>query len=386
MEVLFLCSYGMIKRRRNNKNMYKKCSVCIIILIMIIGLVGCQSKSVENNEYTRIVHLDCGRKYFSKKDIKNLIDEASTGNISQIELAIGNDGLRFLLDDMSIEINGKVYESEQIKEGIHKGNEAYADFEIDELYEDEMNEIIEHAHSKGINIIPLINSPGHMDSILSCIGYCGIENASYHGSKRTIDVSNREAVSFTQALLKKYVEYFASKGCTYFSIGADEYANDIYSKWSMGFGQLIKNNEYGFFIDYVNNCAKIIKEYKMIPMAFNDGIYYNNNTNFGMIDTDIVICYWTNGWLGYSPCSAKQLSEYGFKLINTNSDYYWVLGNKRWQCSETKIQKFNVTKFKGGRIENPMGAMFCIWCDDPQEDASTVVIEQTKELIRLFGK
>ena len=34
----------------------------------------------------------------------------------------------------------------------------------------------------------------------------------------------------------------------------------------------------------------------MTPMAFNDGIYFNNNTSSGTFDTDIVICYWSNGW------------------------------------------------------------------------------------------
>ncbi|MDO4466121.1 MAG: family 20 glycosylhydrolase [Bacillota bacterium] len=333
---------------------------------------------MENLECERIVHLDCGRKYFSVEEIKSLIDICAQGNVSMIELSIGNDGLRFLLDDMSV----LSYSSEQIKAGIHLGNEEYSDFPVDELIEMEMDEIITYAHSNNINIIPLINTPGHMDSILSSMEYCGIQNANYSNSVRTMDLSNKEAVDFSMALLEKYVSYFSGKRCTYFNIGADEYANDIH----MGFGQLIKKDLYGKFTDYVNNCGKLVKSYNMIPMVFNDGIYYNNRTDFGTFDSNLVICYWTNGGFGNYPCSAKQLEEYGFSLINTNSDYYWVLGNSRWQCDVEKMKRFNVTQFKGSTISQPFGAMYCIWCDDPKADSGVNVIRQNQEVILEFGK
>lgn len=50
----------------------------------------------------RIVHLDCGRKYFSKDWIIALMYEAKAAGYNQVQLAFGNKGLRFLLDDMSV--------------------------------------------------------------------------------------------------------------------------------------------------------------------------------------------------------------------------------------------------------------------------------------------
>lgn len=353
----------------------------ILSICLFLSCFGCTKSMEKNPDALKIVHLDCGRKYFGPNNIKKLIDLASQGNITHIELAIGNDGLRFLLDDMSIQN----YDSKTVKEGIHKGNEEYANFEVDELCESDMDEIIAYANEKNIGIIPLINSPGHMDSILSCITYCGIKDASYHHSKRTIDLKNEEAVAFSQAILQKYIDYFSEKGCSYFSIGADEYANDVYSKGKMGFGKLIQNQEYGYFVDYVNTCAKLVKEAGMVPMVFNDGIYFDRCFEYGEFDTDLLICYWSNGDILYRPCSAKNLQKLGFHLINTNSNYYWVLENKKWQCSESKVKKLNDHNFKGGKLSSSTGNMFCIWCDDPQADTDSRVIERVSNVVLAYG-
>ena len=54
-----------------------------------------------------IVMLDCGRKYFSVDSIKQIIDNASAAGFGYIMLGVGNDGMRFLLDDMSLTVNGR---------------------------------------------------------------------------------------------------------------------------------------------------------------------------------------------------------------------------------------------------------------------------------------
>ena len=63
----------------------------------------------------RVFHLECGRKYFSEQQIKNLIDEMAQDGYNYLELAVGNDGLRFLLDDMSLKysIGASAVEAEE---------------------------------------------------------------------------------------------------------------------------------------------------------------------------------------------------------------------------------------------------------------------------------
>lgn len=367
----------------------------ILAVILMIGLLpisafatsaSAQANDAEDTGYKyNIMFLDCGRKYFSVNSIKQIIDNASAAGFNYIQLAVGNDGLRFLLDDMSLTVNGKTYSSQQVSAAIHAGNEAYYNFDVDELTQPEMDEIIAYAASKGMGVIPCVNTPGHMDAILSAATALTGKDCSYSGSARTIDVTNATAVAFTQALLQKYISYFAGKGCEYFNMGADEYANDIFTSGSMGFGNLQSTGKYSYYVTYVNAVAKMVKDAKMTPMAFNDGIYFNSNTSSGTFDTDILICYWSNGWSSYTPMPAASLAGKGFKLINTHGDYYWVLGKSDWQCSPEKAKGFNYKTFQGGTINDPTGSMFCIWCDYPGAGTDTSVVNNTAATIAAFG-
>lgn len=332
-----------------------------------------------------IVMLDCGRKYFSVDSIKQIIDNAAAAGFNNVMLAVGNDGMRFLLDDMSLTVNGTTYSSEKVAAAIHTGNETYYNFTTDELTESEMDEIIAYAKTKGLGIIPVINTPGHMDAILDAAEALTGKTCSYNGSARTIDVTNSTAVAFTQAFVQKYVDYFASKGCKYFNMGADEYANDVFTSGPMGFGNLQSAGKYSYYVTYVNDVAAMIKNADMTPMAFNDGIYFNNNTSSGTFDTDIVICYWSNGWSGYTPMPASDLASKGFKMVNTNGSYYWVLGKSDAQCSASKAKDFDIKSFPGSTIDNPSGAMFCIWADYPGAETEASVISKTADTIAAFG-
>lgn len=363
---------------------------CMLCTMTVTGFAADTTSGGQTN-FMKVVHLDAGRKYFGVDSIKKIIANASEDGYNYLELGVGNDGLRFLLNDMSVTANGETYSSEAVSKAIHAGNEAYYNFNTDELTQSEMDEIISYAKNKGISIIPLINSPGHMDAILSAANSLTGTNCSYSDSARTIDVTNDTAVAFTQALIQKYVNYFAGKGCKYFNMGADEYANDVYTSGSMGFGNLQDTRKYSSFVDYVNQMAAMIKNAGMTPMAFNDGIYFNNNTSSGTFDTDIVISYWSCGWSGYTPMSASKLTDMGFKLINTHGDYYWVLGKSDWQCSAEKASRFNYKEFQhteleSGTIDNPVGAMFCIWCDYPGADTEANVVSKTADTMAAFAK
>ena len=375
--------------------MHQKVLSMILVLVMLLGLLSVSaftvtdttsSDSADTSYKYNIMFLDCGRKYYSVDNIKKIIDNASAAGFNYIQLAVGNDGLRFLLDDMSLTVNGTTYDSEPVKSAIHAGNEKYYNFAVDELTQSEMDTIIAYAGSKGMGVIPCVNTPGHMDAILSAATSLTGKTCSYSGSVRTIDVTNTTAVAFTQALLQKYINYFAGKGCQLFNMGADEYANDKFTGGSMGFGNLQSEGNYSYYVKYVNKVAKMIEDAQMTPMAFNDGIYFANNTSSGTFDTDIIICYWSNGWPGYSPMSASNLASKGFRLVNTNGSYYWVLGKSDAQCDANKASDFDKTSFPGDiTINTPAGSMFCIWADYPGAETEESVITKTAATIRAFG-
>lgn len=348
-----------------------------------------------DSSFMKIFHLDCGRKYFTKDWILALINEISAAGYTHLQLAIGNDGMRFLLDDMSLTVGDKTYSSEDVAAAIHAGNEKYHDFDVDELTQKEMDEIIARAQEKNIEIIPLVNTPGHMDAILAAATSLTGSDCAYSRSARTIDVTNSTAVAFTQAFVQKYVDYFASKGCKYFNMGADEYANDKYTGGSMGFGQLVSDGNYGYFIKYVNELATMVKSADMKPVAFNDGIefYGVTSANVGStlykFDKDIIVSYWSAGWSGYEPQSAANLVSNGFKVINTTGDFYYVLGKgDNFDAGYSYASNWSNTRVCGTSLnaESVVGATFCVWCDYPGAETEQEISQKIRLPLRAMAQ
>lgn len=336
-----------------------------------------------------IIHLDCGRKYFSVDSIKQIIDNASAAGFNYIQLAVGNDGMRFLLDDMSLTVNGTKYDGTAITAAIKAANKAYYDAgTYNELTQSEMDEIIAYAYTKGMGVIPLINTPGHMDAILAAANEATGVNCAYYSttaykySERTIDVKNATATGFTKAFLKKYITYFAGKGCKLFNMGADEYANDT---GSPRFSELQNGTGYEKYVEYLNAVSADITSAGMTPMAFNDGIYYNK-VDKTEIDNSIIIEYWSGGWGGYDVAQPTYLVNKGFNLVNTHGDWYWIVGGS--QIDTTKASQFNYQNFSSKYdyyVNKPDGSTFCIWSDVPGALTDEEVATNTAPVISAFG-
>lgn len=114
-----------------------------------------------------VFSIDAGRKYFSEAQLIDIIENAYHMGYTDVQILLGNDALRFFLDDMSMTVNGKTYASEAVKAALTVGNKAYYDDPNgNALTETEMNHVIAFAKEKDMRLIPVINSPGHMDAIL----------------------------------------------------------------------------------------------------------------------------------------------------------------------------------------------------------------------------
>ena len=335
----------------------------------------------------KIVSIDAGRKYFSPEQIKEIIDEASKTGYTDLHLLVGNDGLRFVLDDMSLKVGDTSYSSQAVTDAVEKGTKAYYDDPNGTaLTQAQMDDILAYAKSKKVGVIPTINSPGHMDAILTAMEQLGIENPhfNYFGTKksaRTVDLDNQKALDFTKALVDKYAAYFSGKA-DIFNIGLDEYANDATDAHGWQVLQASKHwpgegypeKGYEKFIQYANDLAAIVKKHKMKPMAFNDGIYYNGDTSYGTFDKDIIVSYWTGGWNGYDVASSKLLSELGHQILNTNDAWYYVLGRDKagsgWYNLDQGLEGISksaidvVQKNDGAKVPF-VGGMVAAWADTP---------------------
>lgn len=286
-----------------------------------------------------------------------------------MELAFGNDGLRFLLDDMSLTANGTLYDSNKVTSAIQKGNKAFYDAGTNELTESEMTDIISYAREKGIGIIPMFDAPGHLQAVVKAMETLGMSpvyttpTTSGTSVNYAIDTTDNASTSFVKALMQKYITYFKKQGCTMFNFAADE----------CGFSEMT-NTAYTSYAEFVNDLAAMVKNANMTPMAFNDGIYHLNlktNTDF---DTSIVVCYWDATDTKYAP--AADLASRGFKILNTNNKWYYVIGIESgswfgYQFAINNMKTYDCLTIDGNNKQTmPVGCMAAIWCDTPTKNVN----------------
>ena len=335
-------------------------------------------EAAEKLAMKKVISIDAGRKYFSLDQLKRIVDKASELGYSDLHLLVGNDGMRFVLDDMTVEANGKTYASDDVKKAILEGTKAYYDDPNGQaLTQAEMDELHAYATARGIGLIAAVNSPGHMDALLVAMEKLGIENpqASFDTvSKTTMDLTNEAAVNFTKALIGKYMDYFKDKS-KIFNYGTDEYANDATS--AQGWYYLKWYDLYGKFAEYSNSLAAMAREKGLQPMAFNDGFYYGDEDDVAF-DKDVLISYWSKGWWGYNLASPQYLADKGYKFLNTNGDWYYVLGRTPETGGgyiEKAIANAATTLFRQlpsttyPETSLPMvGSMVAVWCDTPSEE------------------
>lgn len=374
----------------------------ILAVILMIGLLPISAfatsasaqasedkAATQDSEFLRIFHLDCGRKYFTVSEIEGIIDQLAENHFTHIQLAFGNDGLRFLLDDMSLTVNGTEYDSKKVTAAIKNGNSSYnsdTSAASGELNQGDMDAIIKYANDKGIQVIPMFNAPGHMYTVVKAKSELGMgndyKNVETYGQGKSpnwaIKPTDETAVAFAEALLQKYAAYFASKGSTMFNVGADESG--------------LSSDNYLAYAKMVNAMNKIVKSEGMKTLAYNDGIYHTsyssalkgkgeNGADF-TFDTDIIICYWTDG---ENLATVETLLGKGFEVLNNTNDWYYVLGDFLFQIwaggqwgYETALKGIKntpVTRMKDGKdyanSKQLLGSILCVWCDGPSVGYTT---------------
>lgn len=133
------------------------------------------------------------------------------------------------------------------------------------------------------------------------------------------------------------------------------------------------------------------KERGLQPMAFNDGFYYEDKDDV-QFDKDVLISYWSKGWWGYNLASPQYLASKGYKFLNTNGDWYYVIGNHKqdeaYPLSKAvensgKVPFNQLASTKYPEVDLPtVGSMLSIWADRPSAEYKE---EEIFELMTAFA-
>ena len=187
---------------------------------------------------------------------------------------------------------------------------------------EDVRQLVEKAKDYGIDVIPEINSPGHMDVWL--------ENKQDFmlptGSKRVnqLDVTKPEAIQFYKDLIDEYDDVFNTQ---YWHLGADEYMmGDSYSNHpelaafaKEKFGA--QGNAEDTFIWFINQINDYVKTKKgpdgnpKILRMWNDG-YISGATQ--QLDKDIVVEYWNSAGR-----NVIDVVNDNYKVMNAHLNWYW---------------------------------------------------------------
>jgi N-acetyl-beta-hexosaminidase len=300
--------------------------------------------------------LDIARKHFSAGWIEDRIREMGDLKLNQLQL--------HLSDDQAFRI-----ESSSHPEVVSQPR----------LTKSEVRRIVKLAKSRHIEVIPEIDSPGHLGAVLKAHPDLQLEDESGSPTQGAIDIANPKAAKLVDELLREYAELF---GGTHGHVGGDEFLplkdSDPEASYpglaaaaekKAGSGATVQD----LATDWLNDRAETVRKAGAIPQAWNDGIHKGGKIK---PKQDRQVAYWTGTEQGErGPVSYLRK---GWKLINLNDAYlYYVLGEpnqftyptgrriyESWTPAVVRGTE-SVPKSLSGR-DHILGGRFAIWCDRSQ--------------------
>lgn len=309
------------------------------------------------------------------------------------------------------------------------------------ITQDEMREIAEFAKLYHVEIIPSLDSPGHMNyavkkynakygtDIGNYFHYNG-KTAIVQGSgpeaaqknySRGIDISNKEAVTFAKNLYAEYAAFFKELGCTKFDIGGDEllgWGSAVVStstapRWQQldhwkAYAQKRSGNSkavaYDAFMYYMNDIYDLVKSYGYTSIRmWNDDALRSADTGWSKVVTlnpGMEIQYWTPT-ANNSKNNIWTYLNAGYKAYNFLNDYnYYVLGQAHDGSGYAGITPQRIYENWAPNIFTPYGkdgsnttigntnvkgSAFCVWCDKPSTESADTVKAGIIPCLRMSG-
>lgn len=402
-------------------------------LLAHTGFSKANDVTVKPDYPERAFFLDCGRKYYSPEWIKDMIREISWSNMNAIYLHFSEE-MGFRLEsktypwlaggDNTLCIGGASY-------GVAADNGKY-------ITQDEMREIAAVAKLYHVEIIPSLDSPGHMNyAVKKYNAQYGTDIGNYYhyngktaivqGSgpeaaqknySRGIDISNTEAVTFAKNLYAEYAAFFKELGCTKFDIGGDELLGwgaslASVSKWKQldhwkTYAQSRSGNKnavaYDAFMYYMNDIYDLVKSYGYTSIRmWNDDALRSADTGWSNVVTlnpGMEIQYWTPD-ANNSKNNIWTYLNAGYKAYNFLNDYnYYVLGQAHDGSGYKGITPQRIYENWAPNIfipyggtgsntaignANVKGSAFCVWCDKPSTESAATVKAGIIPCLRVNG-
>ncbi len=344
----------------------KKIELLLLVIFVFLLLYIQMHEDEKISTVSTGITLDCARRHYSVDEIKQYIDLLSNEEHSFLQL--------HLSDDESVGIECEVLD-------------LSAQREKELLTKKQMQEILDYAQEKKVEIVPEIDMPAHCGAFLELAkqkyGEAFVQEIAplWADGIGELDISNPKAIAFAREIYEEYAELFDSG--RYFHIGCDE----LFFAEEQDIEQ------------YINHMADFMKQKGFVVRIWNDLLSKENIKN---IDSEIQINYWSfdgdtedadeKKERRESRASLEDLQNEGREILIYNSFYlYFVpsLSNSSEESLQYMLQdlekNWHLTKWDGenkslAKSEGIIGASVSVWGEDSKGVSPELIFGQTKSL------
>jgi len=285
----------------------------------------------------RGAHIDVSRHFFSADEIMKCLEELSLVKINYFHW--------HLSDDQGFRIESKKYPK------LHLESKEY-------YSKEQIDAVVEFAKTRGIQIIPEIDLPGHTSAILaayneySCFGKQFPVRTKYGIFKEILCPSKENTLKFIKNLLDEIVELFP---CKYFHIGGDEAPKKEWKSCPQCNNKLkeLGLNNYNDLQGYFTNEIA-----KYLTSRGKQAICWSDTLASPLVSRDIVIQYWDPS---RNNETEKFINDNGKVIYSDMFEYYFD-----YPHSMTKLKKVYSTQPHLNKTliyDKLFGMEGCLWTE-----------------------
>ncbi len=326
----------------------------------------------------RGLHLDAGRKYYTKDWIMERVKDLSRNRMNVLWLHFSeNEGFRI--------------DSERHPEVPSRFH----------LTKDEVREIIALCGELFVDINPALDCPGHLGAALLEHPRWRLNREMAEPLYSALDITNPDARAFLLELVDEYAELFA--GSKVFHIGGDEFIDfnhferfpemDACARERLG----PDCGGVDLYVDFLNQVIAHVRAKGFQIRVWNDGLFRPDQAEHVELDRNVQIAFWSNWDKGMAPL--KAFLDRGYQVVNYHSEYLYFILLIRKDYSDPDPDKI-LTQWHPGmfpthpvsgpqtldpKSEQMLGCCYSIWSDWPDLEDEEEVDRRSRDSIRAFG-
>jgi hexosaminidase len=236
---------------------------------------------------------------------------------------------------------------------------------------DEIRQLVALGDKYHVEIIPEINSPGHIDPWIENRPDLQLTDSDGVKQPSRLDITQQAAFDYYTSLMDEYAQVFTAK---LWHMGADEYMlGSDFAKYP----QILQyaRHKYGpgatpqdAFVDFVNRVHDYAARKGVKLRIWNDGL---TGANTVPVKTDTTVEHWLN--VAVKP---SELIAQGYTVMNSSYSLYLIRGGFHSDTESLYDQRWDPRSFEGERLASSRGvtgAKISLWPDNGRGETENEV-------------